>query len=459
MVSTIDSAGLKIQSRTDLVNDLVLAFKAIYGSDINVDSNSPDGQLINILAQSDSDFLELLLSVYNLMAVPTSYGTRLDELVVLNGLARQEGTFTIAQVAVTLSSALTIPGLDQDDVPPFTVADNAGNQYQLIESYIAGAAGTFVLSFQSVEIGQVETTANTITNIVTSTLGISSVNNPMTTVSTTGTIVATSFIVTTIPSTTNMLPGMNITGVGIPVGAKIASVDSGTQITMTLAATNSTALLAIVVSTPADVIGVNEETDYQLKVRHDQSFNLGATGPSDAVESALKNIPGVVDAYVAENATDSPSGGIPANGVWCIVRGGSAPVIAQAIYTKKGPGAPMKGSISYLVTRPNGSTITILWDVAVSQTLYIKFGIIWKGAQTLSDDDIEIALADALSYKLGQQPSIGDVMIAMNTIAPTAIVTIDSTTEGVSKDGVSWSSQVVPDDSDNYFGTINVVVS
>lgn len=459
MASTIDSTGLNIETFPEIVADLVASFENIYGPDINVDSNSPDGQLINIVAQGDSDLLQLLQLVYNAMAVPTSFGVRLDQLVVLNGLARKQGTFTIDQVAVTFNTAITLPGLDQTDVPAFTVADNAGNQYQLIASYAAGAPGTFVLAFQAVDIGQVETIPNTITNIITSTLGVTSVNNPSVSISTTGTISISSPTVTSIPSTATMLPGMTITGAGIPNGTTILSVDSSVQITMTANATANTSGLTIAVATAADVIGVNEETDYQLKVRHDQSFNLGTTGPSDAVESALRNIADVVDAYVVENATSSPVNSIPANGIWCIVNGGTNAEIAQAIYTKKGPGSPMKGSVSQVVTRPNGSTFTAKWDVAISQTLYVKFGIIWRGAQALSNADIESALEAALSYKLGQQPSIGDVMIAMNTIAPTAIVTINSSTEGVSSDNASWASQVTPTDAQHYFGTINVVVS
>lgn len=392
MTSMIDQTGLTIEPKPQIIADLIAAYQSIYGSDINVDSNSPDGQLINIQAQAITDYLELLLVVYNNFAVDTSFGERLDQLVALNGLARIQGTQTQAQVLVTASAAVTIPGLDQILLPPFTVADNAGNQFQLMITHAFGGPGSATLTFQAVKIGQVQTTANTITNITTSTLGVPTVNNP---------------------------------------------------------------------SVASDVIGVNEETDAQLKVRHDQSFNLAATGPSDSMEAALRNIPDVVDAYVVENNTNAPVGPIPAHTVWPIVRGGTNVEIAQAIYSKKGPGCGLLGAVTQLVNRPNGSTFTAQWDIAISQPLYIKFSIIWRGPQVFNPSDIETALAAALTYKLGQNPSIGDVVQAMLVIAPTAIVTIDSTIQGVSADNATWESLVNPTDAQHYYtvSASNIVVS
>lgn len=392
MVSSLDQTGLTIEPKPDIIQDLIDGYKTIYGNDINVDSNSPDGQQINIFAQAISDLLELLLDAYNASAVDTSYGERLDQLVALNGLARQQGTYTQAQVVVTATIALTLPGLDQTTVTPFTVADNAGNQFELVASHIFASAGSATLTFQAVAIGQIETTANTITNIITSTLGISTVNNP---------------------------------------------------------------------SVSSDVIGINEETDAQLKVRHARGFDLAATGPSDSMEAALKNTSGVVDAYVVENNTGGIVGGIDPHTVWPIVSGGSSVDIAAAIYAKKSPGCGLKGGVSQLVTRPNGSTFTAQWDVAVAQPLHIKFSVIWRGAQVFSNAQLETSLATALLYKLGENPSIGDVVSAMLTIAPTAIVTIDSSTQGVSSDGSTWASLVAPSDAKHYYtvSSSNIVVS
>ena len=57
---------------------------------------------------------------------------------------------------------------------------------------------------------------------------------------TTGNTTNTSAVITTIPSTTGMSAGMNITGTNIPANSTISSVDSSTQVTISQAATGTT---------------------------------------------------------------------------------------------------------------------------------------------------------------------------------------------------------------------------
>jgi hypothetical protein len=397
VVSTLDNTGLTIEPQTQLVADLVADYQSIYGPNINVDSNSPDGQLINIQAQAISDLLQLLLSTYNGFTVAGAFGTRLDQLVELNGIFRIAGTFTKAQVVVTITTAQTIPGLDQTVVPAFTVQDTAGNQYQLVTSYVAAGPATPTLTFQAVNIGKVQTIASTITKIVTATAGITTVNNP---------------------------------------------------------------------SVSSDVIGLNEETDSQLKVRHARSLALASTGPSDSLEGALKGVAGVLDAFVVENNTNATVGFIPAHSVYVIVRGTTAlntPGIGLAIYAKKSAGCGLVSPAGYNVSvaRPNGQTFTASWDEAASQPLYIKFSLIWIGPQVISNADVQTQLAAVLVYRLGQNPTIGDVLNAMRTIAPTAVVSINSSTQGVSSDNATWNSVVSPNVVSDFFtvSAANITIS
>jgi uncharacterized phage protein gp47/JayE len=176
MPNLLDPSGLAVKSVTEIINDLTLAMQEIYGADINLDSDSPDGQLLNIYAQAAADNLELLADVYNSFSPSGAYGTILDQRMALNGLARHQGTFTLIPLSVTVTQALTLPG--QDTAQPFTVSDNAGNQYQLVASHSFGAAGTTVLTFACTVMGLITPALNTITNQVTAVLGVTSVNNP-----------------------------------------------------------------------------------------------------------------------------------------------------------------------------------------------------------------------------------------------------------------------------------------
>lgn len=149
----------------------------IFGPDINVGPNSPDGQLVNIFAQCAVDVLELCAQIYSSFDPDASIGRVLDQRVAINGVVRVGATYTQQLIAVTVTQALTLPGLDTAPLSPFTVADAAGNQFQLVNAYSFGAPGTVALQFQASQLGPVETVIGTIQQIVTTTLGVASVNN------------------------------------------------------------------------------------------------------------------------------------------------------------------------------------------------------------------------------------------------------------------------------------------
>lgn len=382
MSNLLDVTGLTVNSVTEIVAQITVDLQDIYGADINVDQNSPDGQLINIFAQVNADQLQLLVDIYNSFSVENAFGVNLDERVAINGLARRAGTYTTTPVLITVNQALNLIGLDELETNPtaqvFTVKDAAGNQWVLAENHSFVGAGSTSLTFRAVTLGAVEVVVNTITNQVTTVLGVTAVNNPTV---------------------------------------------SGT------------------------VAGVNEESDADLKIRHGRMFYLPSVGPSDAVAAALLSIPEVIDAYVGENVTDAPVDSIPAHGIWAIVNGGADADIAQAIYTKKGAGCDMKGSETYVITRPQGNSITIKWDFALTQDLYIQFGITPRTGTIPTDAEIKTALAAALVYKLGQIATIGDVVAAMLAIAPNAYIT----GVGVSDDGMSYGDTSAPSDIQRYF--------
>jgi uncharacterized phage protein gp47/JayE len=151
----------------------------IYGPNINVDPNSPDGQLINIFAQAAVDLEELLAQIYSSFDPDQAIGRVLDARCAINGVVRQAGTYTQQPVTVTVDRAITIAGLDTAPDAPFTVSDSAGNRFLLVSTYSFGGAGNASLAFRAEKLGPIQTTLNTITTIVSVTLGIVSVNNPL----------------------------------------------------------------------------------------------------------------------------------------------------------------------------------------------------------------------------------------------------------------------------------------
>ena len=180
MPNILDANGLVTKTQAELVAELEAGYKGIYGADINVDPDTPDGQQINLFVQAYLDLLDLVTQIYSSMDPDNAVGVTLDQRVAINGIQRQGGTFTVTNITVITTGALNLYGQDQTDEDIYTIQDNAGTQWQLITTENVATAGTFVLIFAAAKPGATLTIPNTITTPVTIVLGVTSVNNPTT---------------------------------------------------------------------------------------------------------------------------------------------------------------------------------------------------------------------------------------------------------------------------------------
>ena len=184
MPNSIDVNGIQILTLAQIIDQILNGtaqypgYYQIYGADINVGPNTPDGQQINIYAQSAEDILEFIRQVYNSFDPDVAIGRVLDQRCAINGVVRRGATYTQTMIDVTVTGALTLAGLDTNPTAPFTISDASGNQFQLVTAHSFSGSGTTSLLFQAAVLGAVQTTPNTITQIVTVTLGVSAVNNP-----------------------------------------------------------------------------------------------------------------------------------------------------------------------------------------------------------------------------------------------------------------------------------------
>lgn len=178
MPNSIGPTGLEVKTRAELIAEMTTAFEGIYGTDINLDSDSPDGQMMGIFVQSVLDLEDLLVQIYNMFDPDNAIGVVLDQRVAINGIQRQAGTYTVTNITIVTSQACNLYGLDQSVQPVYTVQDNAGNKWLLETTQLIGGAGTQVASFRAELPGANLTIPNTITIAVTIVLGVVSVNNP-----------------------------------------------------------------------------------------------------------------------------------------------------------------------------------------------------------------------------------------------------------------------------------------
>ncbi len=375
MPDILDSKGLRTKTLTEIRDELTKSLRDIYGQDINVDQNSPDGQMINIFAQAAIDTRELLQRINSSFDPDQAVGTVLDQRVGINGIRRSGATYTKVNVDITIDKPVTLVGLDSqvDQLAPsipnlFTIQDNSGTKFYLIQSTILSDTGVHSLEFRAAEIGKVEVLVNTIDTPVTIILGVIGINN----------------------------------------------------------------------SEGVINQGVDEETDTQLRLRRKQSVAIASTAYLDGIGANIKQIEGVDKVIVLENDTsvDEPgTDGIPAHSIWVIVKGIGVGVdgsiiddqIAQVLYRTKSAGSGMKGDISVAVARQHGSAFIAKFDIPVNIPIYIKF----KAFDRKNVKDINLtAISDAesarlkndivnyLNWEMGQSAGADDVIDFIKTRNP-----------------------------------------
>ena len=182
MADSFTPNGLTVSTLNELVNQLENDFKTIYGNDINVGQNSPDGQLINIFAQGGTDCRELISQLYTSFDPDMASGRILDQRCAINNVFRKGGTFTEVDITIVTDRTVELEGVDENYNDPeavgYTIQDDAGNQFVLATSQTLTSGTNTGVRFRAKEVGAVETIANTITTPVTVVLGVISVNNP-----------------------------------------------------------------------------------------------------------------------------------------------------------------------------------------------------------------------------------------------------------------------------------------
>lgn len=161
--------GIEVQTYQEIYDELAAGYRAIYGEDINLDPDSPDGQRVGIEARARLDLQSYGLALYQQLDPDFSIGVALDRLIKLSGIVRRPPARSQVDVTITTDRPLVLP----DD---YQVEDDLGQVWvTLDEVVLANGANTVTLFSQ--EFGAVEADADTITEPVTVVIGVQSVTN------------------------------------------------------------------------------------------------------------------------------------------------------------------------------------------------------------------------------------------------------------------------------------------
>jgi uncharacterized phage protein gp47/JayE len=143
--------------------------KTIFGSDIYLDTDSADYQMMSITAYLAHDCMNAAQMAYNSFRADSVVDVPQDSLYKINGITRQAPSYSTCTVTLT--------GTAQTVITNGKVKDNAGYIWDLPTPTTIGAGGTVSVSATCETLGNISATIGTITIIDTPTAGWASVTN------------------------------------------------------------------------------------------------------------------------------------------------------------------------------------------------------------------------------------------------------------------------------------------
>lgn len=141
--------------------------------DWNLDPSTPDGLKIAHDSEVFGALDEVLQQAYNSKDPNKASGYDLDVIAALTGTTRSEGTASTVTGAILTGVAGTI-------VPAGTrfKSSTTGSVWTLDQTWTLDTSGTATVDLSASSVGATEANANTITQIVDTVGGLTSVNNP-----------------------------------------------------------------------------------------------------------------------------------------------------------------------------------------------------------------------------------------------------------------------------------------
>jgi uncharacterized phage protein gp47/JayE len=174
MTSGLTAQGFSAPTADEEVLDLNSKFLANIDAGLDLAPDQPIGQIIGIFAQKLAEAYQLGATVFNAINPNAAEGVLLDNVAAISGTHRQQSTFSLVELVLTLNASTTVPAGSI-----VSVAGQPGNTWVLAQTTTSVGAGTYNAGARSTLPGPFQANANTITVINTPIVGWTGVNNPL----------------------------------------------------------------------------------------------------------------------------------------------------------------------------------------------------------------------------------------------------------------------------------------
>lgn len=167
-VVQVTANGLVVPAFADCLAWATAQFQGIWGADVYLGNDSPDGQLVSLLATAIDDCNSAFVAVYNSFSPTFAQGAGLSSVVKINGIARAVPSFSQAD--------LTCVGQTGTDISNGIVSDGANN-WVLPAGVVIDGTGQIVATATCATVGAIQADINDISQISTVIRGWQSATN------------------------------------------------------------------------------------------------------------------------------------------------------------------------------------------------------------------------------------------------------------------------------------------
>lgn len=165
---TVDENGISVPQYSDILTFLKTQYRAIFGDDVYLESDSQDGQFLAIVAAAINDCNAAAVAIYNSFSPSTAQGNGLSSIVKINGISRL--------LASNSTVTVTIGGTVGTTINNGEVSDGT-NTWLLPPTVTIPSEGEISVTATAKEAGAISAQAGTITQIATPVFGWSTVTN------------------------------------------------------------------------------------------------------------------------------------------------------------------------------------------------------------------------------------------------------------------------------------------
>mgnify|MGYP001160708235 CR=1 FL=1 len=163
--------GVEIQTLSEILEELSDGYRAIYGDDINLGQDTPDGQRVGLEAKLLADLQLFAANLYAQFDPDFSVGEVQNKIFKISGVTRNPATRSSVEMTITTDQLVTLP-------EGYTIKDYLGQNWVTTEES-ALVVGANSVSMFGEFFGAFEADPGTITEPVTIVLGVISVTNAL----------------------------------------------------------------------------------------------------------------------------------------------------------------------------------------------------------------------------------------------------------------------------------------